>query len=139
MIPFFLYTGFGWVVFLIIIASGLLSLTIQILVEDFMGKEPPEAVFLCFYTLFPYIGIKVLDRALKQTNEMVRAEEAMGRKLDIPKSHSFLFIPVSWCANAWLAFMLFYSVWELVDGSAKFEEWSKPYREEEPKDESGED
>lgn len=108
------FSGLGGLVALIIVVGFMIPVGIEIWVRKTFSYELPNLVFLVLVTIIPFIGIQILDFVLKRWGPIERIKDKNGQIVEVPARHTFMFLPISWCAYAWLIFMVILNVWILL-------------------------
>lgn len=107
------YSGFGGLVALIILIGFMIPVGIEVWVKRAFNYELPNLVFLVTVTIIPFVGIQVLDYILRKWGPIERIKGRQGKIVEISARHTFMFLPISWCAYAWLIFMGILNIWIL--------------------------
>ena len=105
------FSGLGILVAPIIIIGFGIPVMIEQWVLSHYGYKLPNVFFLILVTIIPFVGIKILDSILKKRGPIERIKDQHGNIVEIPANHSFMFLPLGWCANVWLIFIGILTIW----------------------------
>jgi hypothetical protein len=91
-----------------------LSVYVEGWVKNTFNYQLPNLAFLLAITFIPFLGIQLLDYLLKRWGPIERLKDKHGRPVEIPARHSFMFLPLSWCAYSWVVLMALFHLWALL-------------------------
>jgi hypothetical protein len=101
------FSGFG---FLVPIAAGggfLLAILGESWIKTQFGYRVPNSLVVTCMALLPFVGMLAVDWLLKKMGPTEKTVDAKtGAAVEVARMHTFMFLPVKWCAYIWLGLAL---------------------------------
>ena len=97
------FSGFGILVAPMAFVGFLIPILLEISVKKHLGIALPNWVVMSTAALLPFLGMLLLDSILNRHGPTKRAiDRKTGCEVEIAQTHTFMFLPVKWCAFVWL-------------------------------------
>ena len=97
------HSGLGFLVAPIAVVGFLIPVLLESWVKKQFSYSPPNWAVMATAALLPFIGMLVLDALLAKFGPTKRAvDRKTGAEVEIAQTHTFMFLPVKWCAYVWL-------------------------------------
>ena len=97
------FAGLGFLVAPVVVVGFLTPIFLEFWLRKEFGVSLPNGVVMTAASILPFIGLLTLDFLLKKYGPTRKAmDRRTGKEVEIDQSHSFMFLPVSWCAFIWI-------------------------------------
>jgi hypothetical protein len=104
------YSGLGILVAPVAVVGFLLPIFLEPWVKKHYGVTVPSWCVMSLAASLPFVGMLGLDSMLRRFWPTRRAvDRVTGHEIDILQSHTFMFVPVKWCAYIWMGLAI--SLW----------------------------
>jgi hypothetical protein len=99
------FSGLGFLVAPIVIASFIAAAVLEGWVKSRFGASFSALVFTTVVTAISAAGILGLDKLLVARGPVERVKDTSGNVVEIPCTHTFMFLQLKWFAYAWIGVM----------------------------------
>lgn len=106
---------FGGLIIPVVVGGVIAAHFARVGLGEIVGRPVPNEVFIFFAALFPFLGIRILDRVLIGLSLRFRRRDAGGNPLEPPIRHRFWFIPLPVWSYLWVAFVVGFTAWGAVN------------------------
>ena len=97
------FSGLGILVAPVAVVGFLIPILLEIWIKKQFGYSPPNWAVMTVAAVLPFLGILGLDALLRKYGPTKRAvDRKTGREVEIAQMHTFMFLPIKWCAYVWL-------------------------------------
>ena len=97
------YSGLGILVAPVTVVGFLTPILLEGWAKRHFGFSPPNWVVMTAAATLPFVGMWALDLVLTKYGPTKRAiDRKTGAEVEIAQMHTFMFLPVKWCAFVWL-------------------------------------
>jgi hypothetical protein len=101
------FSGFGLLVAPVVVVGFLIPMVLEWWVKKQFGYAPPNWLVMTAAALLPFLGILNLDYLLIKYGPTRKAtDKKTGAEVEIAEMHTFMFMPVRWCAFIWLGLVI---------------------------------
>jgi hypothetical protein len=109
------FSGFGFLVPVIGAIGFFLPIFLEMWIKSRFGIQPANSVTMTFVGILPFMGLLALDRLLRKLGPTQKAIDVnSGRTVEIAATHTFMFLPVRWCAYIWMGLVICITIATLV-------------------------
>lgn len=97
------FSGLGLLVAPVAVVGFIIPILLEIWVKKHFGVTSPNWVVMTTAAILPFIGMLALDSLLRKYGPTKHAVDIKtGVAVEIAQTHTFMFLPVKWCAFVWL-------------------------------------
>jgi hypothetical protein len=97
------FSGLGFLVAPVAVIGFLMPMLLEIWAKDQFGLTHPNWGVMTVAAILPFVGMLFLDFLLKKYGPTKRVvDRQTGAEIEIAQTHTFMFLPVRWCAFVWL-------------------------------------
>jgi hypothetical protein len=97
------HSGLGFLVAPVAVIGFLMPILLEIWLQKQFGVAPPNGLVMTAAAILPFVGMLGLDFLLKKYGPTKKAvDRKTGVQVEIAQTHTFMFLPVKWCAFVWL-------------------------------------
>ena len=100
------FSGLGILVAPIIIAAFVAAIVLDGWVQSHFGVKLSSELFTATLAAISTAGIIGLDKILVARGPVERVTDTSGNVVEIPRMHTFMFLPLKWCAYAWIVVLV---------------------------------
>ena len=101
------FSGLGLLVAPVVVVGFLIPVLLEMWVKNQFGYTPPNWLVMTTASLLPFLGILGLDYLLNKYGPTKKAiDKKTGAEVEIAQMHTFMFLPVKWCAFIWLGLVI---------------------------------
>ncbi len=112
------FSGLGILVAPVAVVGFLIPMLLEGWVKKQFGYSPPNWTVMTTATLLPFFGMLALDALLRRFGPTKRAvDRKTGAEVEIAQMHTFMFLPIKWCAFVWLGLAICLAVATKFSGS----------------------
>jgi hypothetical protein len=110
------YRGLGILVAPVAIVGFFIPILLEIWIKNRFGYAPPNWAVMTPSAVLPFLGMLGLDALLAKFASKKRAVDRTGAVVEIPQTHTFMFLPIKWCAYVWLGLAICLAVTTIFTG-----------------------
>lgn len=97
------FSGFGFLVPLAVIGSFVITVMGESWIKSNFNHRAPNFFFGTMMAILPFVTMLVVDWILNKLGSTRKAVDVKtGATVEVAYSHTFMFLPVKWCAFIWL-------------------------------------
>ena len=97
------FSGLGILVAPVAVVGFLVPILLAMWVRKQFGYDPTDWMVMTPAAILPFVGMLLLDFLLNKYGPIKRAvDRKTGKEVEIAQTHTFMFLPVKWCAFVWL-------------------------------------
>jgi hypothetical protein len=110
------FSGFGFLVPVIVALGFLLPTLLEQWVKRQFGIHTPNSVVMTLAVIIPFLGMLGLHSLLNKQGPTRKAVDVnTGKTVEIATTHTFMFLPVKWCAFIWLGLAICTTIVSLLN------------------------
>jgi hypothetical protein len=97
------FSGFGFLAPLAVIGSFVITVMGESWIKSHFNHRVPNFFFGTMMAILPFVAMLGVDWMLKKLGPTRRAVDVRtGATVEVAQSHTFMFLPMKWCAYIWL-------------------------------------
>ncbi len=97
------FSGLGFLVPVVTVVGFLVPMFLEAWVKTQFGIHVPNKVVMTVAVILPFLGMLGLHHLLQKLGPTQKAVDlSTGNTVQIAITHTFMFLPVKWCAYIWI-------------------------------------